>query len=56
MCYGWYDEAWQIERAKRAQRVTEERKQQAEAPVATKPEPETKPGRQTETQPEAVPV
>jgi hypothetical protein len=57
MCYGWYDEAWQIERAKRAQRLTEERKQQTEVPAAARePEPETEAGKHTETQPEAIPA
>jgi hypothetical protein len=57
MCYGWYDEVWQIERAKHARRVTEDRKQQAGAPAtAGTPEPEPGPDRQPETQPEAVPA
>ncbi len=57
MCYGWYDEAWQIERAKRGQRITEDRKQQAEAPAAArKPEQQAESGKQTETQPEAIPA
>jgi hypothetical protein len=57
MCYGWYDEVWQIERAKRGQRITEDRKQQTETPAAArKPEQQTESGKQTETQPEAIPA
>ena len=57
MCYGWWEEALLMERIKLAKQKSDELKRSTETLVpARKPEQEKKPERQTETQPDPVPV
>ena len=57
MCYGWWEEALLMERIKLAKQKSDELKRSAETLVpARKPKQEQKPERQTETQPDPVPV
>lgn len=57
MCYGWYEDALLAERLKRAKQKSDELQRQTESRTpARKPDKAQKPERETETQPDAVPV